>query len=77
MDAQATKLAVDMAWSRSLPDSVLPVYTYAELDEYVTAIASGHLNLLIILGPAGVGESRRQHSRVAGSALPLNFVYSR
>lgn len=57
-----------MPWSRSLPESVLPIHTYAELDEHVSAFAKGHLNLLIILGPAGVGKSRILRSRVTAEA---------
>lgn len=48
-----------MALSRSLPDYVLRLRQYGELDIYAQAFAAGHLNLLILCGPPGVGKSVR------------------
>lgn len=47
-----------MARSRSLPDSVLRVATYAELERYAQGFAAGHLNLLILCGAPGLGKSQ-------------------
>jgi hypothetical protein len=47
-----------MARSKSLPDYVLHVRTYAELEQYARAFAQGYLNLLMLCGAAGLGKSR-------------------
>jgi hypothetical protein len=47
-----------MTKSQSLPAHALRLTTYAELEQYVRAFAAGHLNLLMIFGPPGVGKSR-------------------
>jgi hypothetical protein len=47
-----------MAPSNRLPPHAVRVPTYAELQQYVHAFAAGHLNLLMIFGPPGVGKSR-------------------
>jgi hypothetical protein len=47
-----------MAASAKLPPHALRLSTYAELDQYVGAFAAGHLNLLMLFGPPGVGKSR-------------------
>jgi hypothetical protein len=47
-----------MAKSQSLPQHAVRVATYVELEQYVRAFADGHLNLLMIFGPPGVGKSR-------------------
>src|ERR1700686_2184017 len=47
-----------MAKSQSLPPPAVRVATFAELEQYVRAFADGHLNLLMIFGPPGVGKSR-------------------
>ena len=44
--------------SNRLPAHAVRVPTYAELEQYVRAFAAGHLNLLMIFGPPGVGKSR-------------------
>jgi hypothetical protein len=41
-----------------LPPHAVHLETYAALEPYVRAFASGHLNLLLIFGPPGVGKSR-------------------
>src|SRR5665213_1239039 len=40
------------------PDGALYLTTYARLDEYLLAFAQDHLNLLILVGPAGIAKSR-------------------
>jgi hypothetical protein len=40
------------------PDGALVLATYARLDEYLLAFAQGHLNLLILVGQAGIAKSR-------------------
>jgi hypothetical protein len=47
-----------MTKSQSLPTHALRLTTYSELEQYVRAFAAGHLNLLMIFGPPGVGKSR-------------------
>jgi hypothetical protein len=47
-----------MAKSPSLPSHAVHVASFAELEQYVRAFAAGHLNLLMIFGPPGVGKSR-------------------
>ncbi len=47
-----------MAKSKSLPDHVLRVRTYGELERYAEAFAAGHLNLLMVCGDPGLGKSR-------------------
>jgi hypothetical protein len=47
-----------MPQSKSLPDFALRIHTYAELQQYARAFGEGHLNLLILCGPPGVGKSR-------------------
>ena len=47
-----------MAKSPSLPSHAVHVASFAELEQYVHAFAAGHLNLLMIFGPPGVGKSR-------------------
>jgi hypothetical protein len=44
--------------SKSLREPAMRVTTYAELEEYARAFAAGHLNLLIVCGPPGVGKSQ-------------------
>jgi hypothetical protein len=47
-----------MAASANMPPHALRLATYAELDAYVRAFAAGHLHLLLLFGPPGVGKSR-------------------
>src|SRR6266566_3530099 len=47
-----------MAKSLSLPSHAVRLTTFAELESYVLAFGAGHLNLLMIFGPPGVGKSR-------------------
>jgi hypothetical protein len=60
-----------------LPRSRLPTHavhleTYGELEAYVRAFARGHLNLLLIFGPPGVGKSRCIHHIVGDQACWLS-----
>src|SRR5256885_6729774 len=69
-----------MASSRSLPPHAVRVPTYTELEQYVRAFAAGHLNLLMVFGPPGVGKSRSvrqalgsQVCWVGGQATPFGI----
>lgn len=50
------------------PKSAITVRTYRELDEFVAAFASGHLNLLILVGPPGTQKSRVLRQAVGSGA---------
>src|SRR5262245_54211532 len=50
------------------PDGALYVTTYAKLHEYLQAFAGGHLNLLILVGEAGIAKSRTVRSVLNGTA---------
>ena len=69
-----------MAKSPSLPAHAVRVASYDELEQYVRAFAEGHLNLLMIFGPAGVGKSRcvrhtlgSQVCWIGGQATPFGI----
>jgi hypothetical protein len=69
-----------MTKSQSLPPHALRLATYAELEQYVCAFAAGHLNLLMIFGPPGVGKSRSvrqalgsQVCWIGGQATPFGI----
>jgi hypothetical protein len=69
-----------MASSRSLPPHAVRVPTYVELEQYVRAFANGHLNLLMLFGPPGVGKSRCVRQAldhrvcwISGQATPLGI----
>jgi hypothetical protein len=53
---------------RTLPSHAVLVPTYAELERYVRAFAAGHLHLLMLFGPPGVGKSRCVQQALAGRA---------
>jgi hypothetical protein len=62
------------------PDGALYVTTYAKLHEYLTAFAQGHLNLVILVGPAGLAKSRtvrsllgNRASWIEGNATPFGM----
>jgi hypothetical protein len=44
------------------------VATYAKLEEYLQAFAGGHLNLLILVGEAGIAKSRTVRAALGNSA---------
>src|SRR6516225_8796300 len=69
-----------MTKSQSLPPHALRLTTYAELEPYVRAFGAGHLNLLMIFGPPGVGKSRSvrqalgsQVCWIGGQATPFGI----
>src|SRR6266446_1882930 len=69
-----------MTKSQSLPTHALRLTTYSELEQYVRAFAAGHLNLLMIFGPPGVGKSRSvrqalgtQACWIGGQASPFGI----
>ena len=69
-----------MAASAKMPPHALRLVTYAELDAYVRAFAAGHLHLLLLFGPPGVGKSRcLRHALdpragwLSGQATPLGI----
>src|SRR5713226_9511856 len=71
-----------MAKSLSLPSHAVRLTTFAELESYVLAFGAGHLNLLMIFGPPGVGKSRlvrqalgSQVCWIGGQATHLVFTY--
>ena len=66
--------------SNRLPAHAVRVPTYAQLEQYVRAFAAGHLNLLMIFGPPGVGKSRcvrqalgRKVCWISGQATPFGI----
>ena len=63
-----------------LPPHALRLSTYAELEAYVRAFAAGHLHLLMLFGPPGVGKSRHVRQAldqrvgwIGGQATPLGI----
>jgi hypothetical protein len=52
---------------RGLPDGAKLVASYAKLQEYVHAFAHGHLNLLILVGQAGIAKTRTVRAVLGGS----------
>jgi len=69
-----------MAASAKMPPHAIHLATYAELDAYVRAFAAGHLHLLLLFGPPGVGKSRcvrqalgRRVCWISGQATPLGI----
>jgi len=64
----------------SLPSHAVHLTTFAELEPYVHAFGAGHLNLLMIFGPPGVGKSRsvrqalgNQVCWIGGQATPFGI----
>jgi hypothetical protein len=69
-----------MASSNALPRHAIRVPTYVELEQYARAFAAGHLHLLMLFGPPGVGKSRcvrqalnSQVCWISGQATPLGI----
>src|SRR5215471_19074581 len=69
-----------MAASPKPPPHALRLSTYAELEAYVRAFAAGHLHLLMLFGPPGVGKSRAVRQAldshvgwISGQATPLGI----
>src|SRR6516165_872801 len=70
----------NMAKSLSMPSHAVCLATFAELEPYVRAFSAGHLNLLMIFGPPGVGKSRsvrqalgNQVCWIGGQATPFGI----
>jgi hypothetical protein len=69
-----------MARSSKVPPHALRLSSYGELEAYVRAFAAGHLHLLLLFGPPGVGKSRAvrqaldpQVGWISGQATPLGI----
>ena len=69
-----------MPLSNRLPQHAVRVPTYSELELYVRAFAAGHLNLLLLFGPPGVGKTccvrqalGHQVCWLSGQATPLGI----
>src|SRR6266851_3727127 len=69
-----------MAKSPGPPSHAVCLTTFAELEPYVRAFGAGHLNLLMIFGPPGVGKSRlvrqalgSQVCWIGGQATPFGI----
>jgi hypothetical protein len=69
-----------MAKSSKVPPHALRLTGYGELEAYVRAFAAGHLHLLLLFGPPGVGKSRAvrqalgpQVGWISGQATPLGI----
>jgi hypothetical protein len=58
--------------SKSRPPYHTRVETYRDLDKYVDAFAEGHLQLLIVYGPPGVGKSWTVRQRVGKLACTIS-----
>ena len=52
--------------AKSPPSHAVPLTTFAELERYVRAFGEGHLNVLMIFGPPGVGKSRSVRQALGG-----------
>src|ERR1700704_3780851 len=50
------------------PDGAKYVATYLKLEEYLRAFAQGHLNLLILVGEAGIAKTRTVRGVLGSSA---------
>ena len=66
--------------AKSPPSHAVRLTTFAELEPYVRAFGAGHLNLLMIFGPPGVGKSRSvrqalgsQVCWIGGQATPFGI----
>ena len=69
-----------MAKPPNLPSHAVRLASFAELEPYVRAFGAGHLNLLMIFGPPGVGKSRSvrqalgsQVCWIGGQATPFGI----
>lgn len=65
---------------KNRPDRALYVTTYAKLESYVSAFAQGHLNLVILVGAAGLAKSRTVRAAlgnhvcwIEGNATPFGM----
>jgi hypothetical protein len=69
-----------MSRAQRLPKHLIHLRTYHELQQYAAAFAKGHLNLLLIFGPPGVGKTRALREAlhgpvcwIGGQATPLGI----
>jgi hypothetical protein len=69
-----------MAKSSKVPPHALRLSSYGELEAYIRAFAAGHLHLLLLFGPPGVGKSRAVRQAldshvgwISGQATPLGI----
>jgi hypothetical protein len=69
-----------MSQTPRLPSHLVHLRTYHELQQYAAAFAKGHLNLLLIFGPPGVGKTRALRAAlngpvcwIGGQATPLGI----
>jgi hypothetical protein len=65
---------------RGKPEGALYLATYAKLQEYLIAFAKGHLNLVILVGQAGLAKSRtvravlgNRATWIEGNATPFGM----
>ena len=65
-----------MGKSKSLPDFVTSIRTYAELASFAQAFADGHLNMLFVFGDPGLGKSRSLRGAVQQSACWIDGTAS-
>lgn len=58
--------------SKSLPEHVTRLTTYAELHQFAEAFAEQHLNLLLVIGAAGLGKSKCVENAVGKKACKID-----
>ena len=78
----SSRLSRCMSKPTTKPEQAFTVTTYEELHRFVTAFAEGHLNLLILIGKAGLAKSQSVRRAVGegacwieGNATPFG-IYS-
>lgn len=65
-----------MGKSKSLPEHVTLIRTYAELANFAKAFADGHLNMLFVFGDPGLGKSRCLRAAVGQKACWIDGTAS-
>ena len=65
-----------MGKSKSLPEHITPIRTYAELASFAKAFANGHLNMLFVFGDPGLGKSRCLRGAVGHKACWIDGTAS-
>jgi hypothetical protein len=61
-----------MTKSSNLPTSLIRVETYRELEHYARAFATGHLNLVMLIGAGGLGKSQCFRQALSGAVGWIN-----